>query len=127
MKSPGTHPITRAIALAALLAAMLTLNRDALPMIWHWLLIVAVIFAGYALTGSIIAVSLAATLLAAIHSDLGAPDITSRIVYPAIAVLALLTTLLSVIQRWRARIQATHDARWATRSKERTASRGDPR
>lgn len=68
-----------------------------------------------ALTRNLTAVALGGTLLAAIHSDLQATAWIDRLAYPLLALLGALVLAVVLIRRFRARIAATHDARWANR------------
>ena len=61
------------------------------------------------------AVAFGTFLLAAIHSHPGSPDPIEGIVYPVVAAAAGLLLLWILLQRFRARIHATHDARWRQR------------
>ncbi|MFM8355751.1 MAG: hypothetical protein ACKOBM_12725 [Gammaproteobacteria bacterium] len=61
------------------------------------------------------AVALGAAILAGIHSDPGAADLVTGIGYPLVASVATMLLLFIFWQRFRARIRATHDARWQHR------------
>lgn len=69
----------------------------------------------WALTRNLTAVALGGTLLAAIHSDLQAAEWIDRLAYPLLALLGALVLTAILVRRFRARIAATHDARWANR------------
>ncbi|MCB1684498.1 MAG: hypothetical protein R3E82_17800 [Pseudomonadales bacterium] len=69
----------------------------------------------WALTRNLAAVALGGTMLAAIHSDLQATQWIDRLAYPLLALLGALILAVILLRRFRARIAATHDARWANR------------
>jgi hypothetical protein len=70
----------------------------------------------WALTRNLTAVAFGGTLLAAIHSNLQAAEWVDRLAYPLLALLGSLVLAVILIRRFRARIAATHDARWANRA-----------
>lgn len=61
------------------------------------------------------AVAFGTFLLAIIHSHPGSGDPIEAIGYPVVAAAAGLLLLWVLLQRFRARIHATHDARWRQR------------
>lgn len=64
---------------------------------------------------NVAAVALGAAVLAGIHSAPGADDPVTGIGYPLIACFAALIVIIIFTQRFRARIRATHEARWQNR------------
>lgn len=70
----------------------------------------------WALTRNLTAVAIGGTMLAAIHSDLQATEWIDRLAYPLLALLGALVLAVILLRRFRARIIATHDARWANRA-----------
>ena len=117
MKSPGTHPALRSVALIVIAMALLFLNREQTGEPWHSALILATIIAGYILTGSMLAVALASAAMAGLYIDIQSPEFAPKYLYPGITVGALSVCLLVIVRRWRAHIRATHQARWQRRHK----------
>ena len=110
-----THPWSRISGL--LLGAMAIFLLDSQSSNWlHALFIPLVLaFAAWLMTRSVMAVAFATMALAAINADLAATSWIPRIAYPAIAIGALAVCLGILTQRFRERIAATHDQRWAQR------------
>lgn len=65
---------------------------------------------------NVAAVAFAAALLAGIHSKPGTADPVAAIAWPMACAAALATLAVIWGQRFRARIKATHGARWRNRS-----------
>ena len=61
------------------------------------------------------AVLLGVTVLTAIHSDLQSADWVASRAYPALTLLSATGLGYIALQRFRARIEATREARWAAR------------
>lgn len=64
---------------------------------------------------NVAAVALGSAILAGIHSAPGADDPVTGIGYPLIASCAAILVIIIFMRRFRARIRATHDARWQHR------------
>jgi hypothetical protein len=71
--------------------------------------------AAYLITQSAMAVAIAAFALAAAHSNPEASSWIHAKAYPGIALISLVVIFGIAWQRFRVRIQATHEARWAAR------------
>jgi hypothetical protein len=69
----------------------------------------------WALVRNVAAVALGTAVLAAIHSDLGAADPVTGVIYPSVAATASLVLAVIFARRFRARILATRAERWAPR------------
>ena len=69
----------------------------------------------WALVQNLAAVGLGVAMLAGIHARPGAEDWITGIAYPALAALGLLTLIVILARRFKARIGETRDARWAGR------------
>jgi hypothetical protein len=109
------RPWHRLIGLAALLVC-LALYEPGAPGVLHRLVYPLVMAAGaWALVQNGIAVAIAATVLAAIHTDLQSGDWVSGIVYPALVLAGAIVLLGSAALRFRRRIADTHQARWRDR------------
>lgn len=109
------RPWQRLAGLVVLLGC-LALFEPGAPGMLHRLVYPLVMAAGaWALVQNGVAVALAGTVLAAIHSDPGAQDRITGIVYPALAVAGGLILLVTAARRFRRRIAETHDARWSDR------------
>jgi hypothetical protein len=81
--------------------------------------------AAWLMVQNLVAVALGAFLLAAIHGDPGASDPVTGIGYPAVAAAAGLTLLIIFVRRFRARIAATHEARWQRRRSDSDTAAGE--
>ena len=109
------RPWQRLTGLTVLLVC-LALYEPGASAVAHRLVYPLVMAAGtWALVQNGVAVALAGTVLAAIHTRLGAADWISGIAYPALAVAGGLILLGSAVRRFRRRIAETHDARWSDR------------
>lgn len=82
--------------------------------------------AAWLMVQNLVAVALGAFLLAAIHGDPGASDPVTGIGYPVVAAAAGLTLLGIFVRRFRARIEATHEARWQGRRGAADATAREP-
>jgi hypothetical protein len=73
--------------------------------------------AAYLITQSLMAVALATFTLAAANADLGADFWVLRWGYPTVAAISLAVCLVLAAVRFRDRVRATREARWANREK----------
>ena len=104
------------IAGVVLLAVCVVAYEPTADTAWHRLLLpLGMALAAWLMVQNLAAVALGTFLLAAIHGDPGAGDAITGIGYPVVAAVAGLTLLGILVQRFRARIRATHDARWQRR------------
>lgn len=78
----------------------------------------------WALVRNLAAVALGTAVLAAIHSEPGAADPVTGVIYPAAATAAGLVLVVIFVRRFRARILATRAARWAPRHRDIGAQSG---
>lgn len=109
------RPWHRLAGLAVVLVC-LALFEPGAPGLVHRLVYPLMMAAGaWALVQNGVAVALAGTVLAVIHTRLGATDWISGLAYPALAVAGGLILLGSAVRRFRRRIIETHDARWSDR------------
>lgn len=109
------RPWHRLAGLLVLLGC-LALFEPGAPGLSHRLVYPLAMAAGaWALVQNGVVVALAGTVLAVIHTDLGAPDRISGIVYPALALAGALLLLVTAVRRFRRRIAETHEARWSDR------------
>jgi CBS-domain-containing membrane protein len=110
-----SHPWSRTAGL--LLAALAVFLLDSQSSSWLHALVLPLVlaFAAWLMTRSAMAVAFATFALAAINTDLAATSWIPRIAYPVIATAALAVCLGIVTQRFRERIAATHEQRWAQR------------
>jgi len=69
----------------------------------------------WALVRNLAAVALGTAVLAAIHSNLGAADPVTSVIYPSVAATAGVVLAIIFARRFRARILATRAERWAHR------------
>jgi len=116
------HPWQRVsgIVLAAVIVfALDTTDPSQLHRLW---LPLALALAAYLMTRSLMAVAFATFALAATNSDMGAADWISARAYPGVALLGFLLCCGIATHRFRQRITATHDARWARRRQSKSSS-----
>ena len=74
--------------------------------------------AAFLITQSLMAVALAAFALALSNADLTADFWVIRWAYPAIAILGIGTCFSLLVTRFRKRIEATREERWAPRNRQ---------
>jgi membrane protein implicated in regulation of membrane protease activity len=89
-------------------------------------LILPLLLAGAAwlMTRSVMAVAFATFTLAAINTELAADHWIPSLAYPTIAFSALLICVRILAQRFRERIAATHEQRWAQRRRRQATQAG---
>ena len=108
--------ISRVVGLALAVVLLLTYEPGAPGMVNRIALPALLVLAGWLALRSAVALALAVTLLAGIHSVPGAADPYSGIVYPAIAAVSAATALVLLVSRFRRRVNETRAARWSERS-----------
>jgi hypothetical protein len=81
--------------------------------------------ATWLLVQNLAAVALGAGILAAIHSAPSSPDWIRAVAYPVLAALCGGILGAVLLQRFRRRIAATHEARWRERRGEKKKSGGE--
>ena len=88
---------------------------DAVNQLWLPLLLAA---GAYLMTLSLMAVAITAATLAFLHMELGAAFWVPALAYPAL--LAVCSSYIGwvLLQRFRQRIEDTHEERWASRQRE---------
>jgi hypothetical protein len=92
---------------------MIDLNQiNPLHQLWLPLLLAA---GAYLMTQSIMAVAIACGTLAFTHINSASPFWVESIAYPGITLVCVVIIATTLIQRFRRRIKATHDERWAQR------------
>ena len=92
---------------------MIDLNQiNPLHQLWLPLMLAA---GAYLMTQSIMAVAIACGTLAFTHINSASPFWVESIAYPSIVFVCLTVIAMTLIQRFRKRIKATHDERWARR------------
>ena len=69
----------------------------------------------YFMTQSLMAVAIACGTLAYIHINSASPFWVESTAYPIIVLLSVAVIMVTLIGRFRQRIAATHEARWAQR------------
>jgi len=109
------RPWHRLFGLAVLLVC-LALYEPGAPGVLHRLVYPLAMAAGaWALVQNGVAVAIAGTVLAAIHTELHTGDWISGIAYPVLVVAGGALLLGTAALRFRRRIADTHDARWRDR------------
>ena len=88
--------------------------------LWLPLLLAA---GAYFMTQSLMAVAIACGTLAYIHINSASPFWVESTAYPLIVLLSVAVIMVTLIGRFRQRIAATHEARWARR---RDANKDNP-
>ena len=113
----------RVAGTVALIAALLIYDTTS-DALWQSLLLPLIMAVGaLALVQNLAAVAFGTVILALIHSNLDASSWVERLAYPLIAAAAGATLLAVGVTRFRRRITATREARWAARKPgEREAS-----
>jgi len=84
-----------------------TLHRLGIPLLMA--------LGAWSLVQNLAAVAIGGTVLAVIHTDLGAGQWIDSIAYPALAGIGLAVLTVIAWQRFTRRIARTHDARWSER------------
>jgi hypothetical protein len=113
------------IAGTAALAVALLIYDTTSDALWQTLLLPLIMAVGaLALVQNLTAVAFGTVILALIHSDLDASSWVERFAYPVVAATAGLTLLVIGITRFRRRIIATREARWAQRKREEPGASG---
>ena len=102
------------VTLAVLFVVDLTVD-DVANQLWLPLLLAA---GAYLMTLSLMAVAIAVGSLALLHADLAAAFWVPAIAYPLLVAVSALIVSWILLQRFRQRIEDTHEERWANRSKE---------
>ncbi len=110
-----SHPWSRASGL--LLGAFTVFLLDSQSSSWVHALVLPLVlaFAAWLVTRSAMAVAFATFALAAINADLASTSWIPRLAYPVIATAAFAVCLGIVTHRFRERVAATHEQRWAER------------
>lgn len=125
MRSPGAKPavlrhLPWRIAGLALLAVLVVVYHPEQGGVIHRLAIpMAMAVATWMLVQNLAAVALGAGVLAGIHSAPGSGDWIRALGYPILAAACAAIVGVVVVQRFRRRIAATHDARWRHRQARR--------
>jgi hypothetical protein len=116
------------IAGVLLLALCVVAYEPTATTLQHRLLLpLGMAFAAWLMVQNLAAVAFGTFLLAAIHGDPGARDPIDGIAYPVVAAIAGLLLLGILTQRFRARIRATHEARWRNRRQGPAGGDSTPR
>ena len=88
---------------------------DAVNQLWLPLLLAA---GAYLMTLSLVAVAITAATLAFLHMELGAVFWVPALAYPALLAVCSAYIGWVLLQRFRQRIEDTHEERWASRQRE---------
>ena len=88
---------------------------DAVNQLWLPLLLAA---GAYLMTLSLMAVAITAATLAFLHMELGAAFGVPALAYPALLAVCSAYIGWVLLQRFRQRIEDTHEERWASRQRE---------
>jgi hypothetical protein len=101
------------------LAAVIVFFIDtAIPSAWHQLwLPLGLTVAALLMTRAAMAVAFAACALSAANTDFDANNWIVSVAYPGIAIASLSICCVIGIKRFKQRIAATHEARWAARER----------
>ena len=102
------------IALTLVGIFVIDLNQmTALHQLWLPLLLA---LGAYLMSQSLMAIAIACGTLAYIHINSASPFWVESTAYPVIVILSVAIIGSTLIQRFRRRIAATHQARWAARN-----------
>ena len=88
---------------------------DAVNQLWLPLLLAA---GAYLMTLSLMAVAITVATLAFLHMELGAAFWVPALAYPALLAVCSAYIGWVLLQRFRQRIEDTHEERWASRQRE---------
>ena len=110
-----SHPWSRAAGVVLTAAVVFVLDTQSASVLHALILPLLLALAAWLMTRSAMAVAFATFTLAAISTRLDAPSWIPSIAYPGIALVALAACLFIIAQRFRERIAATHEERWAQR------------
>ena len=120
----------RLMGVALCLSVIFVLDTQQVTAVHQLWLPLTLALGAYLMTLSVMAITITVGTLAVLNMDLGASYWVYAIAYPSLGLLCGLITAFILWQRFRLRIAATHDARWAdrqTRDQDRsdTPSPGD--
>jgi hypothetical protein len=114
-----THVPQRFVGIFVTCVVIFTMDLNQTTVLHTLLLPLLLALAGYLVTQSLMAVSLATAGLAFANMDLSSQFWVARFAYPGIAVLGFVTFLWLLIVRFRTRILTTREDRWANRTNPR--------
>jgi predicted membrane protein len=113
----------RCIGVALTLGSILIIDLHQMTPV-HQLWLPLLLAAGaYFMTQSLMAVAIACGTLAYIHINSASPFWVESTAYPIIVLVSVAVIAMTLIGRFRQRIAATHEARWAQR---RNANKDNP-
>ncbi len=109
------RPVPRLIGLATVLVCLALYDPDGTTALQRLLLPLLMAAGAWALVQNLAAVALTVAVLGVIHLNLDGGDWIDRVAWPVLTLAATGVCLAILIRRFRARIAATHEARWADR------------
>ncbi len=113
--TPLSHPGQRSVGLVLAAAVLLILDPTQAGVTHELALPLLLAVAAWLMTRSLMAVLIAACALFALNADWGGNDPIPSIAYPLLALSSLAGCLVIIGLRWREKVKATHDERWARR------------
>ncbi|MEM9623677.1 MAG: hypothetical protein AAF993_18670 [Pseudomonadota bacterium] len=116
----STVKISRRIAgLSLLLGALLSFSPGQSGLLHQVILPLLIGLGAWLVLGSLLAVALAGSIVAAVHSNLDSSDWVLAYLYPTICALCTLVVAIICVRRFRTHINNTRHARWQRKSEGR--------
>lgn len=109
------RPLPRLLGLATVLVCLAFYDPAGESAVQRLLLPLLMAAGAWALVQNLAAVALTVAVLGVIHLDLSGGDWIDRVAWPLLTLAAVVAFLSILARRFRARIAATHEARWADR------------
>lgn len=113
----------RFIGVALTLGSIFVIDLNQMTPLHQLWLPLSLAAGAYFMTQSLMAVAIACGTLAFIHINSASPFWVESTAYPIIVLVSVAVIAMTLIERFRQRIAATHEARWA---KRRNANKDNP-
>lgn len=110
-----SHPWSRSVGVVIGAVIVFFLDTQSVSALHRLVLPLGLAVAAWLMTRSLMAVAFATFTMAAISTRWSAASWIPSIAYPGIAAIALMICVALIGQRFRERIAATHEQRWAQR------------
>ena len=120
-----SHPWSRAAGVVVAAVIVFYLDTQSVSALHRLVLPLGLAVAAWLMTRSLMAVAFATFTMAAISTRWSAASWIPSVAYPSIAAIALVVCFVIISRRFRERIAATHEQRWAQR-RERQQAEEEP-